>query len=238
MAPARILPCQAQHQDPHVGRHGRASSSAGRLPPLPAHKRAMPPQQRARGDQAPAARGAWQLARRRREQGTVRGAKLRPRDLATQNLELVAQDQQLDVLDVQATATANECAQQGPEREVEKRKATVADPPSPRADGARQDYWRPSGLAEGETRRRFVVCRNRPRRKRAAGSIAQYGEQRIPAHCLPTPPAVCNAAACTPTSSTSSAPTSAATQHPSLRQDLERNHGVLAPRRPRYALRC
>ena len=51
-----------------------------------------------------AARGAWQLACRRREQGTVRGAKLRPRDLATEDLELVAQDEQLDVLDVQAPA--------------------------------------------------------------------------------------------------------------------------------------
>jgi hypothetical protein len=45
----------------------------------------------------------------------------RPRDLATEDLELVAQDEQLDVLDVQAPATANEGAQQGPEREVEKR---------------------------------------------------------------------------------------------------------------------
>ena len=61
------------------------------------------------------------MARRRREQGTVRGAKLRPRDLATEDLELVAQDEQLDVLDVQATATANDCALKGHEREVEKR---------------------------------------------------------------------------------------------------------------------
>jgi hypothetical protein len=74
------------------------------------------------GDQTRAARGARQLARRRREQGTVRGPKLWPRDLATQDLDLVAQDKQLDVPDVQATATANECAQKGPEREVEKRK--------------------------------------------------------------------------------------------------------------------
>jgi hypothetical protein len=37
---------------------------------------------------------------RRREQGTIGGAKLRPRDLAAQHLQLVAQDQQLDVLDV------------------------------------------------------------------------------------------------------------------------------------------
>jgi hypothetical protein len=32
--------------------------------------------------------------------------------LATEDLALVAQDEQLDVLDLQATATANECPQQ------------------------------------------------------------------------------------------------------------------------------
>jgi len=48
------------------------------------------------------------MAGRRREQGTVRGAKPRPRDLTTEDLELVAQDEQLDVLDAQATATPNE----------------------------------------------------------------------------------------------------------------------------------
>jgi hypothetical protein len=59
------------------------------------------------------------VAGRRRQQGTIGGAKLRPRDLATQHLELMAQDQELDVLDVHATTTPNECAQQGPERDVE-----------------------------------------------------------------------------------------------------------------------
>jgi hypothetical protein len=113
MAPARILACQPQHDGPHLGWHGRAPALAGRLPPLPAHKRAMPPQQRPRGDQPPFARRAWQLARRRREQGTISGAKPRARDLAAQDVDPVTQDEQLDVLDVQATTTANECAQQG-----------------------------------------------------------------------------------------------------------------------------
>jgi hypothetical protein len=106
----------------------------------------MPPQQRARGDQKPAARGAWQLARRRRERGTVRGAKLGPRDLAAEDLELVAQDEQLDVLDVQASATANEGAQQGPEREVEKREGSPRRSSQPGPRRARHEYWHPSTL--------------------------------------------------------------------------------------------
>jgi hypothetical protein len=100
VAPARILACQTQHHGPHIGWHARASALAGRLSPLPAHERPMPAQQRARGDQTRAAQGAWQVAGRRREQGTISGAKLRPRHLAAQDLELVAQDEQLDVLDV------------------------------------------------------------------------------------------------------------------------------------------
>jgi hypothetical protein len=59
------------------------------------------------------------VAGRRREQGTISGAKLRPRDLAAQNIKLVAQDQQLDVLDLQATTTPNQCAEQSPERQVQ-----------------------------------------------------------------------------------------------------------------------
>jgi hypothetical protein len=51
--------------------------------------------------------------------------------LATEDLDLVAQDEQLDVLDVQATATANECPQQSPERHVQKREGHRADPLNP-----------------------------------------------------------------------------------------------------------
>jgi hypothetical protein len=81
----------------------------------------MPPQQRPRSHHTRAAQGAGQVARRRREHGTIRGAKLRARDLATQDLQLAAQDEQLDVLDIQAAATPNKRAQQRPERNVEKR---------------------------------------------------------------------------------------------------------------------
>ena len=104
----------------------------------------MPAQQRPRSDQTRAARRAWQLAGRRREQGTISGAKLRPRDLAAQDLELVAQDEQLDVLDVQATATPNERAQQRPEREVEEREGHGRRSSQPSRRRARHDYWRPS----------------------------------------------------------------------------------------------
>jgi AcrR family transcriptional regulator len=108
----------------------------------------MPPQQRPRSDQARAARGAWQVTGRRRQQRAIRGTKLRPRHLATQHLELMAQDQQLEVLDVQPTATSDDRAQQGPEREVEKRESHTGDRSSPRPEQARPEYWRPSPINE------------------------------------------------------------------------------------------
>ena len=52
------------------------------------------------------------MAGRRREHGPISRAKLRRRALAAKHRDLVAQDQQLEVLGVQATATPNECAQQ------------------------------------------------------------------------------------------------------------------------------
>jgi hypothetical protein len=88
------------------------------------------------------------MARRRREQGAVRGAKLRPRDFATEDLDLVAQDEQLDVLDVQATATPNECPQQSPERHVQKREGHRADPANP----AREERDTSIGTLQGADR--------------------------------------------------------------------------------------
>ena len=73
----------------------------------------MPAQQRARGDQTRAAQGAWQVARRR-EQGTISGAKPRPRPLGTQNVQPVTHDEQLEVLDIQTTTTANAHTHQRP----------------------------------------------------------------------------------------------------------------------------
>jgi hypothetical protein len=57
----------------------------------------------------------------------------------------VPQDEQLDVLRVQATATPNQGAKQSPEREIQEGEDHAADPPSPRREETRHEYWRPSG---------------------------------------------------------------------------------------------
>ena len=105
----------------------------------------MPTQQRRRSNQAPAARRARQVTRSGCEQGTICRPELRLRDLPAEKLELVAQHEQLDVLYLQATAATDKRTKQSPEREVEKGEGHVLDPPSPRANGSRHQYWRPSG---------------------------------------------------------------------------------------------
>jgi hypothetical protein len=56
--------------------------------------------------------------------------------LTAQHLELVPQHDQLDVLQAQAAATANERAEQSPEREVEEGENHAADPPRPHQSSA------------------------------------------------------------------------------------------------------
>ena len=64
-------------------------------------------------------RRARQVTGRGRQQRSIRCVQLRPRDLPAQDLELVAQHQQLNVLHMQAAATANKRTKQSPHSEIE-----------------------------------------------------------------------------------------------------------------------
>src|SRR6266536_837485 len=144
VAPARILAREPQHQLLDLCRQRRSSAPSRRLPPLPTHKRSMPTQQRPRSNQACIACATRQVTGSCREQGPISRPELRPRDLAAEKLELVAQHEQLDVLYMQVAAATDKRTKQGPESEVEKGENHVLDPPSPRAKESRHQYWRPS----------------------------------------------------------------------------------------------
>ena len=103
MAPVRILPRQPHHEAAYLSRGGWASAPAQGGCRHFLRTSARCHRSSVRGVTRRAAQRARQVAGRRREQGTISGAKLRPRDLAAQNIELLAKDQRLDVLDVQAT---------------------------------------------------------------------------------------------------------------------------------------
>jgi Aminotransferase class I and II len=142
--PARILACEPQHQLPNLSRQRRSSALASRLSPLPAHQRSMPAEQRTRRNEQRHPRGAWQVERGSGQQGSIRRSELWPRNLATQDLELMAQHQQLDVLHIEAAAAANKRTKQRPKSEVKEREDHASDPPSSRPEETRHEYWRPS----------------------------------------------------------------------------------------------
>jgi hypothetical protein len=114
------------------------------------------------------------MASSRRQQGTIRGTKLRPRHLATEDLELVTKDEQLDVLDVQPAATANERSQQRPEREVEKREGHGR-----RSSQPAHDYRDTTiGALHGSRAGRSTCCRHREQRHALAAADARAGGVR------------------------------------------------------------
>jgi hypothetical protein len=55
------------------------------------------------------------------QQRPIDQSKLRPGDLPAQNLQLVAQDEQLDVFHMQTATTTNQRPKQSPHGEIEKR---------------------------------------------------------------------------------------------------------------------
>ncbi|MGH8732509.1 MAG: hypothetical protein ACREVB_02380 [Burkholderiales bacterium] len=62
------------------------------------------------------------------QQRSIDHRRLRPRDLAAQNLKLVPQHQQLNVSHVQAAAATNKRTQQRPKRKVKEGEGHAADP--------------------------------------------------------------------------------------------------------------
>jgi hypothetical protein len=79
----------------------------------------VPAQKRPRSHEKYASRRARQVTRSSRKQGSINHPKFRPHDLPAQDLELVAQHQQLDVFHVQATTTTKERTEQSAHSEVE-----------------------------------------------------------------------------------------------------------------------
>src|SRR5205823_5668013 len=131
MTPARVLARKPEHLLPHLRWKRRTPDATGRLAPSPPHQRLMPPQPCPRPHQQHGSRRAREMNGCSDQECSIRHPELRPSNLATQNLELVPQHQQLNVLHVQAAAAPNKRTQESPKREVEKREGHAADPPNP-----------------------------------------------------------------------------------------------------------
>src|SRR6266508_5744140 len=148
----RVLAREPQHKLPDPRRQRRSPAAASRLSPLPTHQRPMPAQQRPRTHQKHTPRRARQVTGGGCKQRPISGAELWPRHLPAQDLQLLAQHQQLDISHMQAAA-ANKRTEQRPHSEVKEREDHAADPPSPRPKEKRHQFWRPSGLHHQSERR-------------------------------------------------------------------------------------
>jgi hypothetical protein len=98
VAPGGVLPGQADDQLLHLWVQGRSSCLAVRVGPRAGHQPPVPVQQRLRLDQEARPSGPGQDAAGCGEQGAVGGLELRTWGLAALNGELLAQDQDLQVL--------------------------------------------------------------------------------------------------------------------------------------------
>jgi hypothetical protein len=133
VAPARVLTRQPQHKLARSAVDRRAPWPRARVGPSPPHKLAVPTQQRLRRDeQAMATRGRQQPACGGQQRPVTR-SQLRALALTTQNLQLMAQQEQLDVLDVDASAPTKQQLQQRHEDQVHERKRPSHDPLRDRA---------------------------------------------------------------------------------------------------------
>jgi hypothetical protein len=148
VAPARVLARQPQHKLARSGVDRRAPWPRARASPSPPHKLAVPTQQRLRRDeQAMAARGRQQPACCGQHRAVTR-SQLRTFDLTTQNVQLMAQQEQLDVPDVNASAAAKQQLQQRHEDQIDERqdhRAILSGTPATPAFQGRPAFWHPSG---------------------------------------------------------------------------------------------
>jgi hypothetical protein len=105
---ARVLTRQPQHKLARSAVDRRAPRPRARVCPSSPHKLAVPTQQRLRRDEEAIAARRRQQPACGGQQRAVSRPQLRALDLTTQYLQLVAQQEQLDVLDVDASAAAKQ----------------------------------------------------------------------------------------------------------------------------------
>src|ERR1022692_3706651 len=116
VSPGRILPWQTQHQVADL-LAGRRAAGLARVRPLALDQAAVPGEQRTWRDQAVAAQPGWQQPGQRSQDRPVGPVEPGPGDLAAQDRDLMAEDQDLGVLR-RLTAAQQEQPAKDPDDEI------------------------------------------------------------------------------------------------------------------------
>ncbi len=142
----------------------------------------MPTKQRPRRHQKNAQRRPRQVTRDGRQQGSISCAKLRPRHLAAENLELVTQHEQLDVFHMKAAAAPNERTKQSPNSKVDEREDHAPILPAltqPRGDTNGGTLQAAAGAELVPRAERFADCAAHATSVGHVGRRERGGEVRI-----------------------------------------------------------
>jgi len=130
VAPARVLAREPQHELTNLLRDRGSTGPPSRRRPSPPHKLAMPPQQRVRTDEERPARPPQQLAGRSKEDAVTL---IQPRtgDLAAQHSQFVAEQHDLELLELARAQTQRRHRKRTPEQHVQQRHHHEAASPHP-----------------------------------------------------------------------------------------------------------
>ena len=151
VAPARVLPCEAQSELADAIIDRRTAAVSTRLRPLAAHELPVPAQKRLwRHDQATP---AWlrQDSRQRGKQGAIGRAQRRALLLPPEHDALMPQDEQLDVFSELAAPVADQQLQHSREGEIDRAKEPAAMLPSPATERRKSKNLAP-GHSANESR--------------------------------------------------------------------------------------
>ncbi len=112
VAPARVLPRQAQDELANATLDRRPTAGPLRLRPPAAYELSVPAQQRLRRHNQPVPTSRLEHPAQRREEGAIGCPKRRPRLLPTKHQQLMAQNEQFDIFGELAAPAAYEQLQQ------------------------------------------------------------------------------------------------------------------------------
>jgi hypothetical protein len=150
VAPGRVLAGQPLDQRGDGVVEGWATATV-RVGPFPGDQAAVPPQDRGRGDEAMTAQDRGQASDQSGEHGSVSPVQAGLGVRSAENGDLVAQDEELDVLGRRGAAEQHQPAEKPVEDRIEQTQRHVGDHARPLCDADRRrsqtlaDFWSPTG---------------------------------------------------------------------------------------------
>jgi hypothetical protein len=122
VSPSRVLASEPRDQLANLTGDPRAPGTPSRIGPAASHEPAVPRQQRSRGHEEQTPAPTREQPARRRQERAVRGPQCRAGNLSAQDRDLVAQDDDLQLLELRRAKTQQHERHQTPQQHVQQRR--------------------------------------------------------------------------------------------------------------------